>query len=68
VISGVAATGAPFVNAAVAIIDRNGNTVGSGQTDSAGFFKIGVNPLYGGSLVVQATRHNAVGGKDCWLA
>jgi hypothetical protein len=64
VISGVAATGAPLVNAAVAIFDRKGNTVGSGQTDSAGFFKIGVNPLYAGPLLVQATRDNAVGGKD----
>jgi hypothetical protein len=68
VISGVAATGAPFVNAAVDIIDRNGNTVGSGKTDAAGFFKLNVNPLYGGPLVVQATRENPVGGKDMLVA
>lgn len=68
VISGVAATGAPFANAAVAVIDRNGNPIGSGKTDAAGFYKLGVNPLYGGPLVVQATRENPVGGKDMLVA
>ncbi|WP_194711214.1 hypothetical protein [Noviherbaspirillum soli] len=68
VISGVAATGAPLANAAVAIIDRKGNTVGSGKTDAAGFFRLNVNPLYGGPLVVQATRENPVAGKDMLVA
>nr|WP_217344596.1 carboxypeptidase-like regulatory domain-containing protein [Noviherbaspirillum sp. L7-7A]MBV0878759.1 carboxypeptidase-like regulatory domain-containing protein [Noviherbaspirillum sp. L7-7A] len=68
VISGVAASGAPFVNAAVAIVDRNGNTVSSGLTDAFGFFKLNVNPLYAGPLIVQASRGNAVGGKDTLIA
>lgn len=68
VISGVAATGAPLVNAAVAIFDRNGNTVGSGRTDSTGFFKIGVDLLSAGPLAVQATRGNSIGGNDTLVA
>ncbi|MFL6716498.1 MAG: hypothetical protein ACJ8G3_09070 [Burkholderiaceae bacterium] len=64
VISGVVATGGPVSDAAVSITDRTGKTVGSGRTDAAGNFSIGVNPLYERPLTVAASRVNTVGGND----
>ena len=55
VISGVAASGAPLVNARVNIMDQRGVSIGSGQTADDGSFSVDIDPSFKPPMVLTAT-------------
>lgn len=55
VISGVAASGAPLVNARVNIVDQRGMSIGSGHTAADGSFSVDIDPSFKPPMVLTAT-------------
>lgn len=55
-LTGTAATGAPFEGAAVSILDKNGNVVGTGSTGADGSYSIQLDLGAEAPFVIQAVR------------
>jgi hypothetical protein len=55
-ISGTAATGAPFDGAAITILDKSGNVVGTGASGADGSYTVTLSAGAAGPFVLQAVR------------